>query len=93
MTRDDVMRLAREAGFVTGYMNDVDGVPSCQFVVPHGKGCIVELEKFYALVSASEREACAQVVTAECIGFADDDKQLNRIISAIRARNEVEQEQ
>jgi len=30
-------------------------------------------------------EEAAQEVRAECIGFADDDMQLNRIIAAIRA--------
>jgi hypothetical protein len=30
-------------------------------------------------------EQCAQEVRAECIGFADDDMQLNRIIVSIRA--------
>jgi hypothetical protein len=30
-------------------------------------------------------EECALEVRAECIGFADDDMQLNRIIAAIRA--------
>lgn len=33
-----------------------------------------------------EREACAQIVKAECIGFKDDDEQLNRVLAAIRAR-------
>lgn len=33
-----------------------------------------------------EREACAKIVENEGIGFADDDEELNRIASLIRAR-------
>jgi hypothetical protein len=44
MTRDDIIRLAREAGF--GTFADL---------WPHA------LERFAALVSAAEREACAKV--------------------------------
>ncbi len=54
MNRDDVIRMAREAGFEWSdqglYTNERDGV------------CHEELERFAALVAAAEREACAKVV-------------------------------
>jgi len=49
MTRDDIIRLAREAGFIDWSL--------------HGRLESKEeaLERFAALVAAAEREACAQV--------------------------------
>lgn len=44
-------------------------------------------EIFRALVAkaiANERERCAKVVEARCIGFADQDAELNEIASEIR---------
>ena len=47
MTRDDVIRMAREAhGPITGQWWDMD---------------VAALEHFAALVAAAEREACAKV--------------------------------
>ena len=43
--------------------------------------------RFAALVAAAEREACAQIVQSECIGFTPEDDQLNCIVAAIRARS------
>lgn len=59
ISRDDVIRLAREAGF------DVERWAEGDFVLspaPAGAGMNAELERFAALVAAAEREACA----AEC---------------------------
>ena len=36
---------------------------------------------------AAEREACAQIVQSECIGFTPEDDQINCIVAAIRARS------
>lgn len=48
MNRDDIIRLAREAGvFEVSY--------------PHPAGNMVEVERFAALVAAAEREACAKI--------------------------------
>lgn len=47
MTQDDILRMAREAGLYE------DGK---FFVLEHG-----ELIRFYTLVAAAEREACAKV--------------------------------
>jgi len=57
MTRDDIIRMAREAGFTTDsvevWIHDYDGI------------CTSELERFaklaYEAGAAAEREACAKV--------------------------------
>jgi hypothetical protein len=58
MNRDDIIRLAREAGFL--YVSD----PEDPVLITDDPDCIVtaELERFAALVAAHEREACAQLV-------------------------------
>ena len=72
MTRDEIIRIAREA--IDDTRSEVDlPVP---FVL-----------RFAALVAAAEREACAQIVQSECIGFTPEDDQLNCIVAAIRARS------
>jgi len=50
MTRDDIIRMAREAGLHL-YVNDLTEEPYALIV-----------ERFAALVAAAEREACAQAV-------------------------------
>ena len=57
VTRDDIIRMAREAGAVF----PADGSYHC-FEVPG------TLERFAALVAAAEREACAKV----CDQFIDE---------------------
>jgi hypothetical protein len=49
MTRDDIIRMAREAGFETAQIDIV-----CRFAAV--------LDDFAALVAAAEREACAKLV-------------------------------
>jgi len=72
MTRDEIIKLASQA--IDDTRSEVDlPVP---FVL-----------RFAALVAAAEREACAQIVQSECIGFATEDDQLNCIVAAIRARS------
>jgi len=51
MTKDDIIRMAREAGICI-YNNDDELM----------LGSPEELERFAALVAAAEREACAKVV-------------------------------
>jgi hypothetical protein len=48
MTRDDIIRIAREAGLSNDFGN---------FGYPY----LPELERFARLVAAAEREACAKV--------------------------------
>jgi hypothetical protein len=50
MTREDIIRMAREAGF-----SEHDGIVT---------GGMTDLERFAALVAAAEREACAKVCEA-----------------------------
>ena len=60
MTRDDIIRMAREAGFRAGHieLHNSDPMP---FVAPcSATDCMPELVRFAALVAAAEREACAR---------------------------------
>ena len=55
MTRDDIIRMAREAGFRAGHIElyNSDPVP---FVAPcSATDCMPELVRFAALVAAAER--------------------------------------
>lgn len=73
MTRDDVIRMAREAemGFDT---------TALQFVA--------ELERFAALVAAAEREACAKVCELIAREIDDTNGLATYCAKAIRARGE-----
>ena len=78
MNREDILQLAREAGFRVGPSRDgPDDV----------WGVGANLERFAALVAAAakaeEREACAKVVNDDR-GLSDDDA--IRVMRAIRAR-------
>ena len=73
MTRDDIIRLAREAGFVRVVAIHADGSLTTT-VAP-----IKELERFAALIAAAEREACAKLAGPHLNG---------EIAAAIRARGE-----
>ena len=65
MTRDDVIRMARESAFITGRRDHYDGTGSTPFVNPIGQDCRCELEQFAARVAAVMRERCAK----ECAGI------------------------
>ena len=59
MTKDDIIRMAREAG-----------IPTSEVVIK-GNGThlrSVDIERFAALVAAAEREACAKL----CEEYDDD---------------------
>lgn len=78
MTRDDIIHIAREAGYphVGLKWND----PELAF-----------LERFAALVSASEREACAIMCEVHAAAVINDGKQpawaiAHECAAAIRAR-------
>lgn len=61
MHRDELIRLAREAGFRAGHVMLSVGEP-LPFIAPiSATSCLVELERFAALVAAAEREQCAKV--------------------------------
>ena len=71
MNRDDIIRMAREAGLANrgAFAEYWEGWPE-------------QLERFAALVAAAEREACAQIADAE----ASIEGIAQRIAVNIRAR-------
>lgn len=74
MTRDDIIRMARDAGF-EGLR--VGRVPLIPMIERH-------LTQFAALVAAAEREACIEDVMREL----DSNGHAHAIAAAIRARGE-----
>ncbi len=90
MTRDEIIKLAREAGWSGLYVtyNEPTGKPDWEMVkssltVPV---TIEQIERFAALVAAAEREAAEERVTDL---FAEmEDPYLPDIAAAIRARGE-----
>jgi len=79
MNRDDIIRMAREAGFA-----DAQGTVHAAY----------QLEHFAALVAAAEREACAKVVdTAKAYEADWDSNDWNQAVEfcaeAIRARGQA----
>lgn len=73
MTRDDIIRMSKEAGICTG--NSI--------LLPAPDGQIEALDRFASLVAAAEREACAKV--CEETRFPDSYTAI-RCAAAIRAR-------
>ena len=73
MTRDTIIRMAREAGQQHSGTSLV-GIQS--------------LERFAALVAAHEREACAAIVEVEAMTYAEPTWAL-RIVDRIRARSQA----
>jgi hypothetical protein len=76
MTRDDIIRLAREAGFSERAVG-LSEMPA-------------HLERFAALVAAKERENCAQVCESIAEEYAFETRSPDPIYcaAAIRARGE-----
>ena len=62
MTRDDIVRMAREAGFRAGHIELYSGGPLPFIALISATDCMPELERFASVVAAAEREACAQLV-------------------------------
>ena len=60
MTRDDIIKLALEAGFC----KDSNGIYSRRAVTPDSD-LLPSLERFAALVAAAEREACAKIADGQ----------------------------
>ena len=79
MTQEEILRMAREAGFVSAeyWPDDFKGLASC-------------VERFAALVAAAEREACAKVCDARYMGDNNrEDMEARRCAEAIRARGQA----
>ena len=85
MNREDIIRMAREAGLHLPYWDD-DQDPKTD--PPLGWSCVSPigkpLERFAALVSAAEREACAKV--RERLPAQQDIDVRDQCAAAIRAR-------
>ena len=74
MTSDDILRMAREARLVSKWLE----------LCPKDEEALV---RFAALVTAAEREACAQVCEARFVGdLTREDMEARRCAAAIRAR-------
>jgi hypothetical protein len=71
MDREDIIRMAREAGWISEYDSPTGFCAEAAF-------------KFAALVASSEREACAKVVEGYCGAWNDEGYAL---AAAIRARS------
>jgi hypothetical protein len=67
MTKDDIIRMAREAGFRARHIEIYGGDP-VPFVAPaSATDCMPELERFAAIVAAAERKACEKACAAIAI--------------------------
>lgn len=83
MNKDDIIRMAREAGAATG--SPAPNAPEIIFTQ-----CL-DIERFAALVAAAEREACAKVCEARYMGDNNrEDAEARRCAAAIRARGEAD---
>ena len=88
MNREDIIRMAREAGFT-----DHNGF--CEVIVRHSNGSWVgvkdELERFAALVASAEREACAKVCDSHAFaeGVPGAPTWSEACAAAIRARGQA----
>lgn len=90
MTRDEIIKMAREAGFDQSNPHEA-------LIVRHSNGSWIgitnRLERFVALVAAAERAACAKVCDAEGREWNSDDVVTEKnyaahCAAAIRARGE-----
>ena len=82
MNREDIIRMAREAGLHRQQHNLMSNPVQYRFSYD---GYEENLERFAALVAASEREACLQIAD-DC---ADADMHASMAANAIRARGET----
>ena len=83
MNRDDIIRMAREAGLVSNQF------AYGGYSAAHTDWVAAKLERFAALVAAAEREACAQVCEAQIEEWVDDRPRyaVSECVVAIRARD------
>jgi hypothetical protein len=80
MNRDDIIRMAREAGFSVGPSRDgPDDV----------WGVGANLTRFAALVAAAEREACAKVCDLVAREMDDTNGTTSYVGKLIRARGQL----
>lgn len=84
MTQDEIIAMAREAGFIESNAHS-------DIIVRHSNGSWVSvhdiLERFHALAVAAEREACAKACEERYMGDNNrEDMESRRCAAAIRAR-------
>ena len=93
MTQDEIIEMARQAGFLSGNMHNQ---MNTSFITAIGKTFEVELNTFAKLVAKKEREACAKLVesfqrdhiyTADMAGLVGAVK--HKLADAIRAKGNV----
>ena len=88
MTQDDIIRMAREAGFI-GCLSPEEADNLIGGVFIDDENWVKPLERFAALVAAHEREACAKVCEQiDTAAFGGDRPAPNDCAAAIRARGE-----
>ena len=85
MTKDDIIRMAREAATEDGSVKRADG----KNVVIYAAKTNRFLERFAALVAANEREACAKECDIQSAWGNDDERfGARQCAIAIRARGQ-----
>jgi len=84
MTRDDIIRMARESEqYADKFCSGIGDTGQHHWFDAYN-------ERFAALVAAHEREACAKVCEARNMGDNNrEDAEAKRCAAAIRARGEV----
>jgi len=85
MNREDITRMAREAGLLL--IGTADGGEA---VYTWPKGITDELERFAALVAAADREACAKECEKHKVGldsYFEIDERIQECADAIRSRS------
>lgn len=85
MTQDEIIAMAREAGFIESNAHS-------DIIVRHSNGSWVSvhdiLERFAALIASAEREACAKACEERYMGDNNcEDMEAKRCAAAIRARS------
>lgn len=87
MNSEDIIRMAREAGFRIGNYTLSSGDP-CVFAAPvSATDCILELKRFAALVAAAERESCIEACMESYQDNTGPDGWIKFAIEAIRSRS------
>ena len=81
MTKDDIIRMAREADEYAD-----DHAPAWTTEINERE--ILRDQRFAALVAAAEREACAKVVENHALGYAEPVWAF-KLIDTIRARGQA----
>ena len=97
MTRDDIIRMAREVGFVANVSEEHWGeVPYAKLChpTPTSTALFKMLERFFHMAQAAEREACAKVLDEmadQMVADMEPSPAINWVrnrAAAIRARGE-----